>query len=223
MALTRSEVLEGALRVLDDVGLDGLTMRRLAKALRVQPGALYWHFADKRALVDAMAEAMMTGLLDPPLRGAWDVQLAEIARRVTGALGQHRDGARLATLALGPGPNGLAVSEAMLRIVRDAGFGKDAAIWSTSVLGYYLLGYVTDVQALEAARARGLASVLRAVEKAIDKERFPLIHELTSAGMMQMMSKRAFQERFEFGLRVILDGLKAMKRRRPARRRARRS
>ena len=47
MALSRDEVLAGAMRVLDEVGLDGLTMRRLAKKLRVQPGALYWHFADK--------------------------------------------------------------------------------------------------------------------------------------------------------------------------------
>ncbi|MGZ3440735.1 MAG: TetR/AcrR family transcriptional regulator C-terminal domain-containing protein [Polyangia bacterium] len=209
MALSRQEVLDGAMRVLDEVGLEALTMRRLAQSLRVQAGAIYWHFADKQDLIDAMSEAMMAKLLEPPPTGPWDEQLAELARRVTAALARHRDGARLATLALRPGPNGLAVSEAMLRIVRDAGFSKDVTLWATSVLGYYLLGYVTDVQALQAAKARGLEAVMRSIEKTIDRERYPLLHELSSPGIMQMMSSHAFETRFEFGLRVILDGLKA--------------
>jgi TetR/AcrR family transcriptional regulator, tetracycline repressor protein len=218
MALSRTEVLDGAMRVLDEVGLEGLTMRRLADALGVQAGAIYWHFANKQDLYDAMNDAMMVGLDEPPLKGPWDVQLAELARRLAGAWARRRDGARLATLGLRPGPNALAVSEKMLRIVRDAGFPKDVTIWATSVLGYYLLGYVTDVQALQAAKARGLESVLRAFEKGIDREQYPFLFELTSAGIMQMMSKRAFETRFEFGLKVILDGLKATRRRSPKRR-----
>ena len=48
-----------ALRLLNEVGLDGLTLRRVAKELNVQAPALYWHFKDKQALLDEMATAML--------------------------------------------------------------------------------------------------------------------------------------------------------------------
>jgi len=47
-----------ALKLLDEVGLDGLTLRRLAAELGVQAPALYWHFANKRELLDHMAQAI---------------------------------------------------------------------------------------------------------------------------------------------------------------------
>ena len=116
MPLSRDEVLEGALALLDEVGLDALTMRRLAESLGVQAGAIYWHFTDKQALLDAMIDAMLAGLLEPPLTGAWDAQLAELSRRLAAAMLRRRDGARLATQALRPGPNSLELSEAMMQI-----------------------------------------------------------------------------------------------------------
>jgi TetR/AcrR family tetracycline transcriptional repressor len=213
MALSREEVLRGAMRLLDRVGLDGLTMRRLANELDVQAGAIYWHFANKQALQDAMADELTEGLLEPPPKGAWDTQLAELSRRLANALIRRRDGARLATSALTPGPNGLAASERMLRIARDAGFSKKATLWATSVLGYYVLGYVTDVQAAASARARGLgAAELRSIEKAIDPKQYPELFAASSGGLQQMMTSHAFRERFEFGLKVILEGLKKVKR-----------
>ncbi|HEX6836091.1 MAG TPA: helix-turn-helix domain-containing protein, partial [Polyangia bacterium] len=53
MALSREDVLAGAMRLLDEVGLDALTMRRLAEELDVQAGAIYYHFKDKQELLDA--------------------------------------------------------------------------------------------------------------------------------------------------------------------------
>jgi len=223
MPLSRSEVLDGALRLLDEVGLDALTMRRLADSLGVQAGAIYWHFANKQELQDAMVDASMSGLLEPRLEGAWDKQLAEISRRIVAALSRYRDGARLATTAIRPGPHGLAASEAMLQIVRDAGFDKELTMWATSVLGYFLLGYVTDVQALESARRRGLEESLRSVEAVIAPDKYPQLFEVSRGGLEQMMSPREFTARFEFGLAVILTGLKAAKRRPKKRKPARRA
>ena len=56
MSSRRDEVLEAALGLLDDVGLDAITVRRLAGRIGVQPGALYRHFTSKRELLDAMVE-----------------------------------------------------------------------------------------------------------------------------------------------------------------------
>jgi TetR/AcrR family transcriptional regulator, tetracycline repressor protein len=212
MPLSRDEVLHGALQVLQEVGLDRLTMRRLADALDVQAGAIYWHFANKQELVDAMVDEMMGGLLEPPLAGSWDAQLAELCRRLARGLLSRRDSARLATSAFKPGPNGLAVSEAMLRIARGAKLPNEATLWATAALGYYVLGYATDVQATEAAKARGLTSVLKSFKKQIDPRRHPELTALAQSGVKHFFTGGSFRDRFEFGLRVILDGLKTQSR-----------
>jgi AcrR family transcriptional regulator len=210
MPLSRDEVLQGALRQLDDDGFDALTMRHLADALGVQAGAIYWHFANKQELIDAMVEALMSPILAAPLAGRWDQQLAEISRRIAVALSQYHDGAVLVTKALQPGQNALAVSEKMLEVARGAGFSKDEALSATAVLGYYVLGYVTDMQATEAAKARGLRAVLRSFVDTIDKQRFPRLSELGgTAALEKMTTEKQFQQRFEYGLQVILDGLRS--------------
>jgi TetR/AcrR family tetracycline transcriptional repressor len=223
MPLSRSDVIEGALHLLDEEGIDALTMRRLADSLGVKAGAIYWHFADKQDLIDALGDTLMSGLLEPEPTGTWDQQLAELTRRAVKSLNRYRDGARLATMGLKPGPNGLALSEAMLRIVRDAGFDQKATLWATSVVGYYLLGYVTDVQATAAARARGLDAIVRGLGKKLDPKQHPQLLELTRGdGLEKLMSGREFEARFEFGLQVILNGLKQLRpARAPRRRRAR--
>ncbi len=220
MPLSRDEVVEGAIRLVNAEGLEALTMRRLADELDVRAGAIYWHFANKQEIYDAMVEAMMAGLVEPPLTGSWDEQLAEICKRIARNFLRQREGALLATRALKPGPNGLAASEKMLAVARDAGFSRDEAVWATSALGYYTLGWVTDIQATEAAKARGLRSVLKQFQKTIDVAKYPRLAELGDSGLEQMTSSREFQRRFEFGLEIILSGLRSSLRRPPARKRA---
>lgn len=215
MALSRDEVLQGAIRLVNDKGLDALTMRNLAHALGVQAGAIYWHFANKQELYDAIGDQIMVGVLEPPLTGPWDQQLAEISRRIASSFLRMRDGALLATRGLRPGPNALGVSEKMLAIVRDAGFSVDKSLWASAALGYYVLGWVTDIQATEAAMGRGLGSVLEQFVKELDREKYPRLAELGPQGIEQLTSTREFQTRFEFGLEVILDGLRAARRRGP--------
>ena len=62
MQLSREQVLAAALGLLDEAGLEQLTMRRLAAALGVQNGATYWHFRSKQDLLEAMADTLLAGL-----------------------------------------------------------------------------------------------------------------------------------------------------------------
>lgn len=67
--LDRAQVADTALRLLNEVGLDGLTLRRIATELDVKAPALYWHFANKQALLDELATEMlrrMTASAEPP-------------------------------------------------------------------------------------------------------------------------------------------------------------
>ena len=75
-------------------------------------------------------------------------------------------------------------------------------------LGYYVLGYVTDMQATEAAKARGLMSVMRGFKKTLDKKQHPQLFRVSDKAIEQMLTGRDAHERFEFGLQVVLRGLK---------------
>lgn len=69
--ISREQAVRTALDLLDDVGLDGLTLRALAARLDVQAPALYWHFTGKQDLLDEMATQLWrdvlaaAGLVDP--------------------------------------------------------------------------------------------------------------------------------------------------------------
>ena len=65
--LDRDTVIGAALDLLDEVGVDGLTTRKLAQRLDVQQPALYWHFRSKRALLDKLAETMLAEKHTRPL------------------------------------------------------------------------------------------------------------------------------------------------------------
>jgi TetR/AcrR family tetracycline transcriptional repressor len=224
MALSREDVLNGALALLDRVGLDALSMRRLAQALGVQAGAIYWHFSNKQDLEDAMVDAMLGGLVDRPIdgaRGRWQAELAELCRRMAAALLARRDGARLAVRALRPGPNGLALSERLLAILGKSGAGAQATLWAAAVVGYYVLGYVTDVQATEAAKGRGLVPIARTLLKRIDRKKYPQISAHGRRALVDLMSATDAQERFEFGLDVLLKGLSGARPRKKSRKKAR--
>jgi TetR/AcrR family tetracycline transcriptional repressor len=95
-ALDRQAIVEAAFRLLDEVGLDGLSTRKLAAALGVKGPSLYWHFRNMAELRDLMAEQLLTEALpDSATFPAWRDWLAEGARAYRRAALSHRDGARI--------------------------------------------------------------------------------------------------------------------------------
>ncbi|GAA5184430.1 tetracycline resistance transcriptional repressor TetR(A) [Rugosimonospora acidiphila] len=147
MRLSGSDVRAAALDLLDEVGLDRLTMRGLATALGVQNGATYWHFKSKQALLEAMADAMLAGVADDlsPL-APWDRRVAELAHRLRRALLSRRDGGRLFATSFFPLPNALAYGEALVGALLGAGLPARDAAWTADTVTYYVVGHATEEQ-----------------------------------------------------------------------------
>jgi TetR/AcrR family tetracycline transcriptional repressor len=99
VALDRQQVVDEALRLLDDEGLDALSLRTLAGRLGVQAPTLYWHIANKAELLDALADAIMDeAIRDVPEPSTDDDGVEWLLGALTAlraALLRHRDGARL--------------------------------------------------------------------------------------------------------------------------------
>jgi AcrR family transcriptional regulator len=171
--LTREHVVTAGLDLLDEVGLDQLSMRRLATALGVQNGATYWHFRSKQALLETMADALLAGLCDDLVTGLrWDELVTEIAHRLRRALLSRRDGARLFAANFFPLPNALAYGETMVGILADAGLASREAIWSTDAITYCIVSHVTEEQ-LAAALPDGGRTARDRLEAALDPARHP--------------------------------------------------
>lgn len=94
MGLSRREIIDAALGILDAYGLADLTMRRLATCLGVQAGALYWHFANKQTLLAALSDEILTEL--PALdEDDWPIAARRWATSLHQLLRRHRSGAEL--------------------------------------------------------------------------------------------------------------------------------
>src|ERR1700749_4776293 len=105
--LNRDDVLYAALALLNEVGIDALSTRKLAERLGVQSPTLYWHFKSKGALLDVMSAAVMAHSRAPsvPRPGEpWQDWLHADGRSFRKALLAHRDGARLHA-GTRPGPS----------------------------------------------------------------------------------------------------------------------
>ncbi|MDQ6522336.1 TetR family transcriptional regulator [Nocardioides sp. LHD-245] len=88
-------MVERAIEVLDEHGLDALSMRRLAGDLGVQPGALYHHFTNKDALLAAIADEILRRGRRPAEIMAWDAEAHLLCLGLRDAMRRHRDGALL--------------------------------------------------------------------------------------------------------------------------------
>lgn len=204
MRLSREQVLAAALGLLDEVGLEHLTMRRLAAALGVQNGATYWHFRSKQALLEAMADTLLTGLTAGLDAGSsWDERITNLAHRLRGALLSRRDGARLFSAAFFPLPNALAYGEAMIATLGESGLSSRDAAWAADTLTYYVVGHTIEEQLAAALPGRGRDATARLAD-AVDPQRHPHMY----AALAHIPAPHR-QEHFDYGLQLIVNGIRA--------------
>jgi TetR/AcrR family tetracycline transcriptional repressor len=141
-------VLDAAIALLDETGLDGFSTRRLATRLGVRVGALYWHYPSKQALLDAVAdrivgEAYAVAVPD----GDWPNRAAAMIHAMREAMLAHADGARLVAQMHAPGPSSRSFIERLRGLLAEAGMDMRTAENAADVLTSYLNGYTIEEQA----------------------------------------------------------------------------
>jgi TetR/AcrR family transcriptional regulator, tetracycline repressor protein len=212
MPLQRETVARAALHLLDEVGLDGLTMRRLAADLDIQNPSLYWHFTNKQELLNCIAELMIADafaeLQPPEPEQDWADWLATFARQLYRTMLAHRDGARVlaeADMSLDTFFVGI---ELALDVLQQTGFDPHIAIAGVITVIHYVLGHSFEAQADPSSRAYGEDEKrLRALKLSVDGERFPRIAAFLHS--TEILSPASADVWFEEGLSLILDGLRA--------------
>ncbi|WP_029013733.1 TetR/AcrR family transcriptional regulator C-terminal domain-containing protein [Niveispirillum irakense] len=205
MRITREQVTEAALALLDEVGLEGLTMRRLAQALNIQAPSLYWHFKNKEALIDHLADRLLDRVcIDIDPAAPWRVQVEQIARQLRQGLLSRRDGGRLYAGTYIVTPNILRVNDGVMGALVSAGFSAEVAAWANGSLFFYVIGFTIEEQGL--VDATGALVVDLAALKSRFAEAAGASHPRL-LGMMEALFDTDLEARFQFGLDMLLDGL----------------
>src|SRR5579872_4152407 len=125
--LDQAQVVQAALALLDEVGLDELTMRRLAERLGVKAASLYRHVRNKEELLALLGDEISAEIPLPRGSGPWQDQLTEMAWNVRRGLLAHRDAARVLASTPPAGPERMRHIEAVLRILKTAGLSDRQA------------------------------------------------------------------------------------------------
>jgi AcrR family transcriptional regulator len=210
--LTRDGIVAAAIAVADAEGPDAVTMRRIARDLNVSAMALYWHVADKDDLLALMVDAVEGEIAIPTPSGDWRADLTRTARRYRKTLLRHGWMTSYIGLRRSLGPNELPHIEHSLAALDDLGLSVREAFNVLMAVETYYLGFaLREQQELTAERAsdnttaaQRRAALLEVAAQLRSTNRYPHLVGLFAEGTLLTRD-----ERFEFGLARLLDGVEA--------------
>jgi AcrR family transcriptional regulator len=138
----REHIVSAALDLLDEAGLEGLTMRALAERMGVRAASLYWHIRDKEQLLGLLAEAIVGEVPEPASDLPWRAQLEAFATGYRRVLQSHRDAARIMIVTRPATPR---LYERLVRSLLAAGFDGGVAVEACHLLvGTYVPAAVAE-------------------------------------------------------------------------------
>jgi AcrR family transcriptional regulator len=202
-ALTRQGIINVALAILRDEGLNKVTMRRIAEALDTGPASLYVYVrntADLHAqILDALLAAV-TGSL--PAGGTWRDRLKQLLTHYTLVLFEYPEIARMTLTTHPSGPNYLALVEHILALLKEGGMPDREAAWAVDLLLLYATALAAEHSTRESSsQAADEDSALAAVIATVDASMYPHVARLGD----ELLSGSG-PDRFKWGIDVFLAG-----------------
>jgi AcrR family transcriptional regulator len=211
--LTRERVLEAAIRLADEGGIESLTMRKLARELGVEAMSLYNHVANKGDLVDAMVDLVISEVELPSAGDDWDVDIRTCAVSAHEALLRHPWACSLVlspgTMRSLPTPR-LRYMEWLLKRLREAGFSPELTYHAYHALDSHILGFTLWQlgHAISEKELGGgdLSDLVERFLRELPAADYPYLAEHARQHVAAPSGDGARE--FEFGLDLILGGLK---------------
>ena len=209
--MTKERVLNAAVALSDEEGIESLTMRRLANALGVEAMSLYYHVANKDVILDGMVDQAFgeidMGFSDLDWRSAMRIRAISVRE----VLSRHPWAISLMQSRTNPGPALLHHHDSVIGTLRQAGFSVEMTAHAFSALDAYIYGFVSQELSLpfDTGSSDDAAEIAKAILENFPTEAYPYLAELTIEHVMQPGYNYA--DEFEFGLDLILDGLERIR------------
>jgi len=210
--LSRERIVAAALRIMDEEGLEAVTMRRVAHELDAEAMSLYHYVGDKEELLDGICEQAMAGFEFPVPTGDWAEDVRAGARAWRRLMQRHPEVIQLFARRRGPANSveSMRPSEFALRLLRGSGLPDRDVAQAFHAFGGYIQGFVvmergsiaggTDAEHVEAHQA---------LAQSLDPVEFQALRAVSPH-----FADRSPDEQFEFGLDLLIQGLLAKVRQR---------
>jgi predicted RNase H-like nuclease len=213
-SLSRTRVVDEAVRLADEEGLVALSMRALAARLGVEAMSLYHHVAGKEALLDAMVDAVFGELHLPVVGGDWRSELRARSVSGRGVLLRHRWAVGVMHSRRTPGPRSLRHHDAVLGCLAAQGFSLAAAGTSFALLDAHLYGFMQQEVSLPFQGEADLA--VPGGELLAPEVRAAYPHLTAFAEGRALHTGHSFGDEFEVTLDLVLGALDRMRTAEPA-------
>jgi AcrR family transcriptional regulator len=218
--LSRAEIVSTAIAVADAEGTEAISMRRIARELGAGAMSLYWYVGSKEELLELMLDSIEAEIEVPEPSGDWRADLRAFAYRIRAGMSVHRWALEFIYSRPPSGPNDSQNLERLLGML--GGFDLDARLTMdilAAVATYVIGAVIREAQEIRGERDQELAQAnlteeeLRAERERYRKwfeasGRYPRIARLMDSGI-DPDDPATRDERFEFGLDCVLDGIAA--------------
>jgi AcrR family transcriptional regulator len=208
--LTREAIVDAALRVLDAVGIDGLSMRRVGEELNVGAASIYWHVRNKEELLQLVMERVIEEMrLPEPDPAHWKEQVRGYAYAVRDILNSHRDVARISMGRIPSGPQIALVMEWLYTLLTPAGIPAQVIAYSGDLFALFVGAFAFEESLGPASFGGDIApeqflEMMKGYLRSLPADRFPY----TTKAVDLIMSGGP-EERFAFGVDLLLRGLES--------------
>lgn len=208
-ALTRERILGAAISLADKDGIESLSMRKLGHELGVEAMSLYNHVQNKVDMLDGMVDVVFSEI-DLPADGTdWRIAMRERAISARQALLRHPWAIGLMESRATPGPATLRHHDAVLGSLRKAGFSVDLTAHAYSILDGYIYGFTLTELTLP-FNSEGVAEVAGSIMEGFRPGEYPYLAEMALDRAMKPGYN--YGDEFEYGLDLILDGIRRVNR-----------
>lgn len=209
--ITQELIVDTALAVLAEEGLEAVTMRRVAQGLATGPASLYAHVSNKEELHELMADRVVGEVELPEIDPAkWREQLKALLLAQFGALIRYPGIARVVMAIMIPvGPNLLRLAESILRLLRAGGLSERHAAFGCDAVEVYIKAVAQEASDWRSGAANRPDVQRRAAELSAYLAALPQGTYPHMIAMNELFNEGTAAERLEFGLDILLDGLAA--------------
>jgi TetR/AcrR family transcriptional regulator, tetracycline repressor protein len=198
-------IVRSGLTLLNEIGLEQLTLRRLAVELNIQAPTLYWHFKSKEVLIDAMATLILAegaSKLIPAKRSAdWKIWVSTFGQGLRSVLLKYRDGARVVAGSRLTDTKYMETTEVIGSRLIEWGFSTRDAVVLLSTVYTFTVSFAVEEQAVFPIQGQRSAGYdLQERNARLDAKRFPLMRQSGT-----ILFDR-FERRYKESLELILGG-----------------
>ena len=205
LPLTRERVLAAAVALADRGGIESLSMRKLAQELGVEAMSLYHHVANKDDILDGLVDVVFGAIDLPTGEEGWKAAMRRRAISAREALRRHPWATGLMESRPTPGAANLRHHDAVLGVLRGAGFSVELAAHAYSLLDSYIYGFALQEASLPFHTPEEAAQVAEAIMAEFPASEYPHLTEIAVDHVLQ--PGYDYGNEYLFGLDLILDGL----------------